>query len=368
MLRRWFGRGQEREKVTEAGGGERPAESAPQEPAEPPEEAATAAAVQPAGLTAGVRQEEGGPTEGARRSWLARLRAGLSRTRAGLVERVAQVVRGHGRIDEELFEQLEEVLIMADVGVKATQVVMAQLRERVRQARLQDPTEVQRLLAEILAGILRGSEAPLRLEGKPAVALVVGVNGTGKTTSVGKLAWSLRQEGRRVLLGAADTFRAAAIEQLEVWAHRAGAELVKHQQGADPAAVAYDAVRAGIARGVDVVLLDTAGRLQTKVNLMHELNKVYRVVARELGRNPDEVLLVVDATTGQNALSQVAHFKESVPLTGLILTKLDSTAKGGIVVAVAAEAGLPVKLIGVGEQPQDLRPFVPEQFVEALFG
>ena len=304
-----------------------------------------------------------------RKSWFGRLKEGLTKTRASLVGKVKEVLVRGGQIDEALFEELEEVLIQADVGVETSLELIEEVRQKVRERRIREAQDVQPLLAEGMKALLKG--APLALQpaapASPLTYIVVGVNGAGKTTTVGKLAARFVREGRKVLIGAGDTFRAAAIDQLKVWAERAGADILAQQPGSDPAAVAYDAVQAAKARGTDVLILDTAGRLQTKVNLMQELGKVYRVVTRELGREPDESLLVIDGTTGQNALSQGRIFSETVPLTGVVLTKLDGTAKGGVVLSVSRELGLPVKLIGIGEGIDDLREFDPDAFVDALF-
>lgn len=303
-----------------------------------------------------------------RRSLFGRLKEGLTKTRQGLVERVKETLKRGGKIDESLYEELEEALIQADAGVETALSLVEDLRARVREARITYAADVQPLLEKSIEEMIRAE--PLGESGgeAPFTIVVVGVNGAGKTTTIGKLAARFREEKKSVVIGAGDTFRAAAIDQLAIWADRSGADLIAQQSGSDPAAVAYDAVHAAKARGADVLLLDTAGRLQTKSNLMQELNKVYRVVERELGRKPDEVLLVIDATTGQNALSQGRIFKESVPLTGLVLTKLDGTAKGGIVLAVSAELDLPVKFIGIGEGVDDLRDFEAASFVHALFG
>lgn len=314
-----------------------------------------------------------GPSEPAaepkKRGMFARLREGLSRTRAGMSERIVQLVTGRSAISEELYEELEEVLIQADVGVPTTLRIVEGVRSRVEASRIKDPSMLTALVAEEMREILSvgSSELALPEKGAPKLYMVVGVNGAGKTTTIGKLAARFKAEGKRVILGAGDTFRAAAIDQLAVWAERAGVELIKHQEGSDPAAVAYDAVQAAKAREADILILDTAGRLQNKVNLMRELSKVYRVLEREWGSPPDETLLVVDANTGQNGLSQARQFMEATPLTGVVLTKLDSTSKGGIVLAIASEIGLPVKLIGVGEAIDDLRDFDADDFVKALF-
>ncbi len=297
---------------------------------------------------------------------LARLRSGLARTRQGMTERVQRLLAGRGAIDEDLYGELEAILIQADIGVDTTVKLLGRLRERVRAERVRQTEAVLPLLRDELRLILGPAEA-LRLDARPAVVMLVGVNGAGKTTTAGKLAAKLAGEGKKVLLAAADTFRAAAAEQLSVWAERAGAQLVRHAEGSDPAAVAFDALRAAQARGAEVVLVDTAGRLHTKSNLMEELKKITRVVAREMPGAPHEVLLVLDATTGQNALQQARLFSAAVGVTGVVLTKLDGTAKGGIVLAIRDALGIPVKLIGVGEGIEDLRPFDPEEFLTALF-
>jgi len=300
--------------------------------------------------------------------WLQRLREGLSRTRTGLKERVDELLGGRGgRIDESVYEGLEEALILADTGVAATMRIIDGLRERVKEEKPADEEAVKRLLREEIAALLRPVASPLaqNRDGLTAM-LIVGVNGAGKTTTIGKLAHRFRSQGKKVIIGAADTFRAAAIEQLQVWGDRTGATVVAQQAGADPAAVAFDAAQAAQARGADVLMVDTAGRLQTRSNLMEELSKVHRVLVNQLGRPLDEVLLVLDATTGQNGLSQARLFREAVPVSGIALTKLDGTAKGGVIVAIAEELKVPVKLVGVGEQVDDLQDFDPEAFAEAL--
>lgn len=298
-----------------------------------------------------------------------RLVQGLTKTRMNLVQKVTHILSGRSAIDEGLYEELEEALIQADVGLPTTERIVAAVRKRVAQEHVRDPQEVENLLKEEMTRILTEPAQPLATPQPDhlLVFLVVGVNGSGKTTTIGKLAYQYRNQGLRVVLGAADTFRAAAIDQLAMWAQRSGAELVRHQEGSDPAAVAFDAVRAAQSRRADVLIIDTAGRLQTKAPLMQELAKIHRVVERELGRKPDEVLLVLDATTGQNGMSQARLFNEAINVTGVVLTKLDGTAKGGIVLAIAAELGLPVKLIGIGEGTNDLREFDAKAFVSALF-
>ena len=295
--------------------------------------------------------------------WLGRLRAGLARTRQTLTAKVDDLL-GRG-IDESFYEALEETLIQADLGVRTAAAVVARLRERAR-GDARTPEALRRALVEILTAAL-GTPAPLALIPPPAVVLILGTNGSGKTTTIGKLAFRLKGEGRKVLLVAADTFRAAAIDQLGVWAERVGVDVIQHQAGADPAAVVFDAAQASHARHVDVLIVDTAGRLHTKTNLLEELKKVDRVLRRELPGAPVEALLVLDATTGQNGIAQARQFQAALPLTGVVLTKLDGTARGGVVVAISEELGLPVKFVGFGEGLDDLQPFDPRVFSEALF-
>ncbi|HHP50726.1 MAG TPA: signal recognition particle-docking protein FtsY [Moorella mulderi] len=297
-----------------------------------------------------------------------RLKEGLRKTREEFSRHLEALVGFKREIDEEFTEGLEEALILADVGLPTTQYLMEQLGQQIRARGVRTPAEALAYLKEEVASLLGREVSPLNwAPSPPTVILMVGVNGSGKTTSLGKLAFLLAREGKKVVVAAADTFRAAAIDQLEVWAQRSGAAFIRHQPGADPAAVAFDALQAAKSRGWDVVLVDTAGRLQTKVNLMEELKKIKRVLAKEQEGAPHEVLLVLDATTGQNALSQARLFKEAVEVTGIVLTKLDGTAKGGVVVAIARELELPVKFIGLGEGIEDLQPFYPRDFAEALF-
>ncbi len=295
-----------------------------------------------------------------------KLKAGLRKTKNALVSKVDSLLQSFTRIDEDLFEELEELLIMSDVGVSTTEEILDELRARVKEGRLHDPSEIRGQLADIVAGLLGESDG-LHLDTKPSVILVIGVNGVGKTTSIGKIAASLKADGKRVLVAAADTFRAAAADQLSVWCDRAGVDLVKQGAGADPAAVVFDAIAAAKSRKADVLLVDTAGRLHNKKNLMDELAKINRVIGRELPDASRETLLVLDATTGQNAISQAKEFKEAAAITGLVLTKLDGTAKGGSVLSIRKELGIPVKFIGVGEQIDDMRPFDPHAFGKALF-
>ena len=276
------------------------------------------------------------------------------------------VFSGFFSIDEDFFEELEESLILADMGMDTTMEAVEELRTRVKERKLKDPEEVKACLREILVEMLNVGNPDLDLAGKPAVLLMIGVNGVGKTTTIGKLANLLKGEGNRVLLAAGDTFRAAAADQLAIWADRAQVEIVRHEEGSDPAAVVFDAMNAARARKVDVVLVDTAGRLHNKQNLMNELNKMSRVIDRESPDSSKEVLLVLDATTGQNGLIQAKQFGESAGITGIVLTKLDGTAKGGIVLAIAKELEVPVKFVGLGEGIDDLQPFDPEEFAQAL--
>lgn len=295
-----------------------------------------------------------------------RLKEGLTKTRKSFIEKVESVFTGR-KIDEETLEELEEILIMSDVGTKASSEIMSVLREKAKSGEANDAVSVKELLKHEMTAVL-GEPEPLVVFGsKPFVILAVGVNGVGKTTTIGKLASRFRSQGLSVLLAAGDTFRAAAIEQLEIWAKRADTQFVKHQKNSDPAAVAYDAVVAAQSRGIDVVIVDTAGRLHTKSNLMEELKKVKRSIDKALPGAPHEILLVVDATTGQNALRQAELFNEVSGVTGIALTKLDGTAKGGIIFAIKKGLGIPVRLIGVGEGIDDLRDFDPKEFVEALF-
>lgn len=291
---------------------------------------------------------------------------GLRKTRESMGQKIDALFGAFTKIDESLFEELEEALILSDVGAATSSEICSRLRSRVKEEGVTDPVKVRGLLQQVIANMLEGGEE-LHISTKPSIILVIGVNGVGKTTTIGKLAANLKGEGKRVILGAADTFRAAAIEQLQIWADRAGVDLIKHGEGADPAAVVFDAIAAGKARNADVIICDTAGRLHNKKNLMDELAKISRVISREAPGCDVEVLLVLDATTGQNALNQARQFQEAAGVTGIILTKLDGTARGGVVIGIKAELNLPVKYIGVGEQIDDLRPFDPAAFAAALF-
>ena len=291
-----------------------------------------------------------------------KIKKGLSKTKKNLGN-IFPVFRG---VDEEFYEELEERMILADVGVETSVKAVEALRQRVKEEKLRDAEEVHAALQDILVSMLEVGDSGLRLGTVPSVVLVIGVNGVGKTTTIGKLANQLSETGNRVLLCAADTFRAAAADQLEIWANRAGVEIVRQHEGADPASVVYDGISAAKARGADVIICDTAGRLHNKANLMNERGKISRVIDRELPNSDKEVLLVLDGTTGQNGLMQARQFKEIAGVTGIVLTKLDGTAKGGIVIAVADTLQIPVKYIGVGEGIDDLMPFQPREFVEAL--
>ena len=293
------------------------------------------------------------------------IRDGLAKTRKNLEDRIGSLVLGE-KIDESFLEELEEALIASDVGTKTASLVLADLKERFKRNELSSPSQVRERLKQVLFEILADRSVALSLSAAPSVILVVGVNGTGKTTTIGKLAHRLQGEGKKVMLAAADTFRAAAAEQLAVWGERSGIPVVKHKEGADPGAVAFDALAAAKARGMDVLIVDTAGRLHTKSNLMEELKKVQRILARELPGAPQETLFVLDATTGQNAFAQAKTFHQAIGVTGIVLTKLDGTPKGGIVFAINKELNLPVKFIGVGEGIDDLKDFNPREFVEAL--
>lgn len=294
-----------------------------------------------------------------------KLKQGLAKTRKGLIEKVESIFSGR-RIDFETLEELEEALLTADLGVKATTEVVDYLKEKNRKGEIKDLSKIKEYLKLEMSSML-GEPQPLIIDKKPFVILAVGVNGVGKTTTIGKLSARLINEGKSVILAASDTFRAAAIEQLEIWSKRTGAQIVKHQSGSDPAAVAFDAIEAAKARGIDIVIVDTAGRLHTKNPLMEELKKVRRVIEKGIPSAPHEVLLVVDATTGQNALRQAEMFNNAIGVTGIALTKLDGTAKGGIIFAIQRELGIPIRFIGMGEGVEDLRDFEPKEFVEALF-
>lgn len=287
----------------------------------------------------------------------------------GVFQKIDQLLTGRRPVDQDLLDELEELLIQADLSIHTTSKLMDALKKSAKDEKLSDSEDVRRKLKSLLVEMLsQGDHAGLAEPvNKPTVYVVVGVNGVGKTTTIAKLAHRLKKNGYRVLLSAADTFRAAAIDQLEIWAGRVGIEIVKHQPGADPGAVVFDSIQAAVARGVDAVIVDTAGRIHTKVNLMEELRKIGRIVEKALGRGPDEVLLVLDATTGQNAVSQAREFVNAVPVSGIVLTKIDGTAKGGIVVTIKDELGLPIKLAGSGEKLDDLEDFDPAEFVGALF-
>jgi len=307
-------------------------------------------------------------TEEKKMGFFSRLKQGLSKTRSSITEKVDQVLQAFKKVDEELFEELEEVLISADVGVNTSLEIIDRLRNLVKEKKVSDSSEVRGLLKQIISEMLETENNELNITGSPAVIMVIGVNGVGKTTTIGKIAHLLKQSGKKVLLAAGDTFRAAAIDQLQIWADRAKVDIIKHQEGADPAAVIFDAIQAAKARKMDVIICDTAGRLHNKKNLMEELRKMFKIIDRELPDSDREVLLVLDATTGQNAVNQAKLFSEVAEITGIVLTKLDGTAKGGIVIAIKSEQNIPVKFIGVGEGMDDLQVFDSKQFVDALFG
>ena len=298
-----------------------------------------------------------------------RLKKGLTKTRENLTNKIEKLVIGYADIDDELLDELEETLIMADVGIETTERLMTAVRKGIKKKEINSPDDLRPFLQKEITAILSEEENETHVaEEGPTVLLVIGVNGAGKTTTIGKLAAYYKGEGEKVLLAAADTFRAAAIDQLESWGEHTGVPVIKHEEGSDPAAVAFDAVKAAKARDVDVLIIDTAGRLQTKSNLMQELEKINRVIGREIKGAPHETLLVLDATTGQNAVSQAELFTKAAPITGVVLTKLDGTAKGGVVIGIKSRLKMPVKWIGVGESVEDLRPFDAEDFARALFG
>lgn len=296
----------------------------------------------------------------------AKIAAGLRKTKDSFLGRLKRIFNSFTKIDEELFEQLEEAMIMSDIGVETSVEICDRVRDKVKERGVTDPNEIMELIQEVIAEMM-GSDTGLDLTQSPAVIMVIGVNGAGKTTTIGKLCHQFKKEKKKVLVAAADTFRAAAIDQLEVWTQRAGVDIVKHAEGSDPGAVVYDALEAAKARDCDVVIIDTAGRLHNKKNLMEELKKINRIIDNKAGECSREILLVLDATTGQNAVNQAKLFSETAPITGIVLTKLDGTAKGGIVISIKNELGIPVKLIGVGEKIDDLQPFDSRTFVEALF-
>ncbi len=298
--------------------------------------------------------------------FLSKLREGLGKTRDALMGGIESVMRSFVKIDEDFLDELEEILITSDVGVGASEEIIEELRERIRDDRIKTREDTVAALREIISGMIGESE-PLKLDTVPSVILVIGVNGAGKTTSVGKISARLKAEGKKVVVAAADTFRAAAIDQLAVWCERAGVTLIKQSEGSDPAAVVYDAANYARSKGADVLIVDTAGRLHNKKNLMNELAKINRVIDRELPGASRENLLVLDATTGQNAIIQAKEFGEAADITGLVLNKLDGTAKGGIVLSIRRELGLPVKFIGVGEKIDDMQPFDAQEFITALF-
>lgn len=292
---------------------------------------------------------------------------GLKKTRdEGITAQMDQVMESYKEISNELFDELEEILIMGDVGMPTAERIIRDLKSKIENDRITDVRQVRETMKDIVSGIVWGGSY-LKLRTKPSIILMIGVNGVGKTTTIGKLALRLKEQNRKVILGAADTFRAAAIEQLQVWADRAQVDLIKHAEGSDPAAVVYDTIQAGKARNCDVIIIDTAGRLHNKKNLMDELNKISRVIDRELPDASKEILLVLDATTGQNAVNQAKDFKEAAGITGIVLTKLDGTAKGGVVLAINNELDVPVKFVGVGEKIEDLQPFDADAFASALF-
>jgi len=366
-LGKWFGR---KQAAVEAVDGSAPPAEGPATESSPSESAPQEAPAPTGGFRSvweATRRLALTPVD----PWFEKMAQGLNRTRQNLVGQVMDLFRAHAKLDDEFWEELEGILLSADVGVSATERILEELRGAVREKKLREPEELLVELQQVMGRILGGAEPEKRQlqiqKGRVNVILMVGVNGTGKTTSTAKLAHHYKQQGYRVLLAAADTFRAAAIDQLQVWADRLELDLVRHREGSDPAAVVFDAITAARARGCDLVLVDTAGRLHSKAHLMEELRKIRRVAGKDLEGAPHEVLLVLDATTGQNALQQARVFHQVTELTGLVLCKLDGTARGGIIVAIAQEFQIPVKFIGVGEGLEDLQEFVPEQFLGALF-
>lgn len=308
------------------------------------------------------RKKKGGKTMG----FFDKLKNGLNKTKTSFDEKINNVFKSFRKVDEDFLDELEEVLIMSDIGMDTSIKIISNLRERIKKEKIQDEEEVKQALREEMQKILDGADKELHLNTKPSVILVVGVNGVGKTTSIGKMANRLAKDGKKVVVAAADTFRAAAVEQLEIWAKRAGADIVKRDEGVDPASVVFDAIKKTRENGADVLIVDTAGRLHNKKYLMDELNKIQKVINKEMPEADKEVLLVIDGTTGQNAISQVKAFKQETDITGIVLTKLDGTAKGGVVIGIVEENKIPVKFIGIGEQIDDMEIFNSEDFVKAI--
>ncbi len=297
--------------------------------------------------------------------FFSKIKSGLAKTRNALAENINSVIKSFTKIDEELFEELEEILVLSDIGCATAEEICNILREKVKKEGIKDPDEIKKLLNEVISEMIDG-DCSLKITTKPSIILVIGVNGVGKTTSIGKIAARLKSDGKSVMLGAADTFRAAAIDQLAVWADRAGVPMVKGVEGTDPASVVFDTIASAKAKGTDVIICDTAGRLHNKKNLMDELAKIYRIIDRELPNSDKETLLVLDATTGQNAVNQAREFKNVAPISGIVLTKLDGTARGGVVLAIKNELDIPVKFIGVGEGIDDLQPFDSKEFANGI--
>lgn len=298
--------------------------------------------------------------------FFSKIKEGLKKTRDSIADGVNGIINSFTKIDEELFEQLEETLVMSDIGVETSVEICDRLRKKIKETGITDPAEIRNLMKDIIADML-GDDEGLKLDTKPSLILVIGVNGVGKTTTIGKLSYRLKNSGKKVVLGAADTFRAAAIDQLGIWAERAGVSMVKSVEGTDPASVVFDTIASAKSKGADVIICDTAGRLHNKKNLMDELAKINRVISRELPDASVETLLVLDAATGQNAVNQAREFKNVTDITGIVLTKLDGTAKGGIIIAIRNELGIPVKYVGVGEGIDDLQPFSAEEFASGIF-
>lgn len=312
--------------------------------------------------------EEEAEEEPEKRGFFARLKEGLSKTTQNITGKIDQMLGNYTKIDEDMLEELEEILITSDVGYETTVEIVDRLRQNLKEKLIDNPAQVKPELKLVIESMLQENQESLRIEESPSILVVVGVNGVGKTTSIGKLAHQMKGQGKSVLLAAADTFRAAAADQLTIWAERAGVDIVKHQEGADPSAVIFDGIHAAKKRNIDVLICDTAGRLHNRKNLMQELGKIFKIVEREYPEANKEVLLVIDATTGQNAMNQAKVFQEVAPLSGIILTKLDGTAKGGVVLAITQELKIPVKFIGVGEQIDDLQMFDASSFAEAMIG
>lgn len=378
MFKKWFSFGKNNEEETVEDIVEEQVEETPEEPEDIVEEQVEETSEKPedsieeqveeAPVKSEDITEEEAEEEPEKKGFFARLKEGLSKTTQNITGKIDQMLGNYTKIDEDMLEELEEILITSDVGYETTVEIVDRLRQNLKEKLIDNPAQVKPELKLVIESMLQENQESLRIEESPSILVVVGVNGVGKTTSIGKLAHQMKGQGKSVLLAAADTFRAAAADQLTIWAERSGVDIVKHQEGADPSAVIFDGIHAAKKRNIDVLICDTAGRLHNRKNLMQELGKIFKIVEREYPEANKEVLLVIDATTGQNAMNQAKVFQEVAPLSGIILTKLDGTAKGGVVLAITQELKIPVKFIGVGEQIDDLQMFDASSFAEAMIG